>query len=146
MAVRYFALIAGILYIGAGVLGFVPGAVQPAAEGAPELSVASGYGYLFGLFAVNIVHNVIHLGIGVLGLAAYFQGATWARQFARGLAIVYGVLAVIGLIPALSTTFGLAPLFGHDVWLHAATAVVAAYFGFIAPVKAATEPAQPARA
>jgi hypothetical protein len=26
--------------------------------------------------------------------------------------------------------FGLTPLFSHDVWLHAGTAVIAAYFGW----------------
>jgi hypothetical protein len=36
----------------------------------------------------------------------------------------------MGLIPALSTMFGLMPIFGHTVWLHAATAAAAAYFGY----------------
>jgi hypothetical protein len=26
--------------------------------------------------------------------------------------------------------FGVIPLFGHDIWLHAGTAALAAYFGF----------------
>jgi hypothetical protein len=30
----------------------------------------------------------------------------------------------------LHTLFGLTPLFSHDVWLHAGTAVIAAYFGW----------------
>jgi hypothetical protein len=38
----------------------------------------------------------------------------------------------MGLISAanLHTMFGLTPLFSHDVWLHAVTAVIAAYFGW----------------
>jgi hypothetical protein len=36
----------------------------------------------------------------------------------------------MGFIPLLNTTFGLVPLYGHDLWLHAALAIVAAYFGF----------------
>ena len=52
-------------------------------------------------------------------------------MFARGLTVVYGVLAVMGLIPVLNTTFGLIPIFGHDVWLHAGTAILAAYFGWM---------------
>jgi hypothetical protein len=36
----------------------------------------------------------------------------------------------MGLIPGLSTLFGLVPLFGHDVWLHALTAIIAAWFGY----------------
>jgi hypothetical protein len=51
-------------------------------------------------------------------------------MFARALAILYGLLAVLGLIPGLNTLFGMVPLHGHDVWLHAGTAMIAAYFGW----------------
>jgi Domain of unknown function (DUF4383) len=39
----------------------------------------------------------------------------------------------MGLITAgkLHTTFGLIPLYGHDVWLHVVLAAVGAYFGFV---------------
>ena len=39
---------------------------------------------------------------------------------------MYGLFTVMGLIPGLNTTFGLVPLYGHDVWLHALTAAAAA--------------------
>jgi hypothetical protein len=137
MVARTFALVAGIIYVAVGLLGFVPGATQSPPAGTPGLTVDAGYGYLLGLFPVNALHNVVHLLVGVLGLAAYF-GKVEARLFARGLAIVYGVLAVMGLIPALNTTLGLVPIFGHDVWLHALTAAIAAYVGWLAPVDART--------
>jgi hypothetical protein len=37
---------------------------------------------------------------------------------------------VMGLTPVLNTTFGLITLYGHDVWLHALLAIIAAYFGW----------------
>ena len=52
MAARYFALVAGIAYVLVGLLGFVPGATQAPPADAPGLTADSGYGYLFGLFAV----------------------------------------------------------------------------------------------
>lgn len=129
MSSRYFALICGLLFLFVGLLGYVPGAVVGPPDAAPDLTVEEGYGYLLGLFPVNILHNLVHLAIGVWGLAAY-RTLLSAWNFARGLAIFYGVLAVMGLIPVLNTTFGLIPIFGHDVWLHALTAVAASYFGF----------------
>jgi hypothetical protein len=36
----------------------------------------------------------------------------------------------MGLIPGLNNLFGFIPLHGHDVWLHAGTAAIAAYFGW----------------
>jgi len=60
------------------------------------------------------------------------DGAGGVRFFGRGLAIFYGLLAILGLIPATNTMFGLVPIYGNDVWLHAGTALIAAYFGFVA--------------
>jgi hypothetical protein len=59
-----------------------------------------------------------------LGLTSY-RNYPAARTFTYGLTIFYGALAVMGLIPVLNTTFGLIPIFGHDVWLHALTALAA---------------------
>jgi hypothetical protein len=129
MTTRTFALVAGVIYALVGILGFIPGVVAPPPADAPSLAVNHNYGYLLGLFPINTPHNIVHLLIGVWGLASY---GTWraAHNFAAGLAILYGLLAVLGLIPGLNTTFGLIPLWGHDIWLHAGTAAVAGYFAW----------------
>lgn len=137
MAVRYFALIAGLAYVLVGILGFFPGAVQDPAATDPSLAIDSGYGRLLGIFPVNVLHNLVHLALGVWGVIAYREWVA-ARGYARGLAIIYGVLTVMGLIPGLDTVFGLVPIFGNDIWLHAVTAIIAAYFGWGPP---ANEPA-----
>jgi Domain of unknown function (DUF4383) len=134
MTARNFALVFGIAFIAAGILGFVPALISPPPADAPSLSVTSFYGYLLGLFPVNLMHNLAHLAIGAWGIAAA-RSFTGARMYAKGLAIIYGVLAVMGLIPALNTLFGLAPIHGHDVWLHAGTAIIAAYFGWFAAAR-----------
>jgi hypothetical protein len=46
-------------------------------------------------------------------------------------AIGYGLLTILGLIPQTNTFFGLIPLHGNDVWLHAVLALVGAYLGFM---------------
>jgi hypothetical protein len=131
MAVRYFAIAAGLVYVLVGLMGFVPGINVPGPPDAPDIAVDSFYGYVLGLFPVNLLHNLVHLAIGAWGLWGYANGIPGSRMFARGLAVVYGILAVMGLIPVLNTTFGLIPIFGHDVWLHAGTALLAAYFGWV---------------
>lgn len=136
MAARYFALISGILYVLVGISGFIPGMVATPGTG-PSLAVDAGYGYLMGLFPINILHNIVHLAVGFWGLLSY-RSYSGARNYGRGLAIFYGLLAVMGLFPVLNTTFGLIPIFSHDVWLHAVTALIAAYFGFMARGNAAT--------
>src|SRR5215213_8194275 len=133
MTMRYFALAAGVIYLLVGVMGFLPFVVVQASP-PPDLGIHTGYGHLMGLFPINLLHNIVHLAVGLWGLLSYRSyGAS--RTFARGLAIFYGLLAIMGLIPVLNTTFGLIPIYSHDVWLHALTALVAAYFGFLAPAR-----------
>jgi hypothetical protein len=45
--------------------------------------------------------------------------------------LIFGALAVLGAFPQTQTLFGLVPLHGYDVWLHAGTALVALYFGWV---------------
>ena len=130
MLAHYFALLMGIAFTLAGVGGFIPGITQPPPAGVPSLTLPASYGLLLGLFPINLVHNLIHLGFGIWGLLAY-GGYTSARLFAQALAVILGVFTLMGLLPALQTTFGLLPLFGHDIWLHAVEAAAAFYVGFI---------------
>lgn len=134
MLVQRFALIAGIIYAAAGVLGFIPALVTPPEAAAP-LALEGMHGRLFGLFPINWVHNLVHLALGIWGLAAY-KSFNSSVSFSRGLAVIYAIFAIMGLFPVLNTTFGLVPLYSHDIWLHAVTAGIAAYFGWGAPARA----------
>ena len=129
MTIRNFALIAGIAYLVVGVAGFVPALLSPPPPGAPPVRLDRMYGYLFGLFPVNVAHSLVHLLLGGWGVIAARRFDA-ARAYARSLAVIYGVLTIVGLVPGLNTVFGLIPIHGHDVWLHALTAAVAAYFGW----------------
>jgi hypothetical protein len=139
MSTRTFALVFGIIFLLAGASGFIPGMVHPVPAGAPPLSVATGYGLVMGLLPVNILHNLVHLLFGILGVAA-FAGLFAPRVYAQIVAVAYGLLVVLGLFPATSTLFGLVPIYGYDVWLHLVLGVVAGYFGFMAPARASVLP------
>lgn len=129
MNARHFAMVLGIVYTIVGVAGFIPALLMAPEPTAPAVNVDALHGRLLGLFPVNILHTLVHLGTGLWGLyAAKSLGS--AVTFAKALAVIYIVLTVMGLIPGLNTVFGLVPLYGHDVWLHAGTAIIAAYFGF----------------
>lgn len=129
MLTRYFALAMGIVYTLVGIMGLIGLGLVPDPPPA-DLSVTSQYGLLLGLFPVNLLHNIVHLAIGVLGLIGYRSFGA-ARTYARGLAVFYALLAIMGLIEPLNTMFGLVPLFSNDIWLHIVSAIPAAYFGFI---------------
>ena len=134
MKTASFALIFGIAYLVAGLLGLIPAALRPPPADAPPTQFTLLYGYLLGLFPVNVLHSAIHLAIGAWGIAAW-RGMSDPLVYARSIALFYGALAVMGLIPGMNTVFGLLPIHSHDVWLHAGSAAIAAYFGW-----RATEP------
>jgi hypothetical protein len=138
MSVRAFALVFGIVFLLVGICGFIPAFLTPPAAHHDEAVTVNAFeGYLFGLFHVNVLHSLVHVLFGIMGLAMSRRFES-ARLYARIVAISYAILAVMGLIPALNTVFGLIPLHGHDVWLHALLAAAAAYFGWAAAPEPAT--------
>ena len=129
MNTRTFAMIFGVVFLAVGVAGFIPGLLQPP-HGAHELSMEQNYGDLLGLFPVNLLHNVVHIVFGLWALAAS-RSLGGSVGYFRAVAVIYGLLTVLGLIDATNTTFGFVPIYGNDVWLHALLALVAAYFGWM---------------
>jgi hypothetical protein len=116
------ALIFGVVFILVAVLGFVTKGgtgMDADMETAPRL---------LGLFPVNLLHNVVHLLFGLWGVAA---SRTWpaARTYCRAGGVIYLVLTVLGFVAP--TTFGLIPIGGNDIWLHALLAAGLGYFGFL---------------
>ena len=115
--VQRVALIFGVVFLLVGVAGLLT-------EGGTSME---GHGELLGLFPVNLLHNIVHLLFGVWGIAA---SRSWdgAKAYTRIAGVIYIVLAVLGLIEP--DGFGLVPLGGNDVWLHAVLGVVLAGVGF----------------
>jgi hypothetical protein len=130
MNTRSFARLWGILFLLIGATGFIPGLLAPPGPGHPDMAVDTLYGDALGLFPVNVIHSALHILYGLWGLAAA-RSVTGAKTYAKVVALSYGVLVILGLVPGLNTLFGLVPIFGHDVWLHAVLAAPAAYFGFM---------------
>lgn len=141
MAERYCALLIGILFVLVGLAGFVPAFTSlpgTTASSVPLDEATSaynaGFSYIFGLFPTNLLHNIVRIIVGSLGIVAY-TSLGGARLYNRGFAIAYALLAILGLLPITRTMFGLMPIFGNNVWFNALTAAVAAYFGFVQPTQ-----------
>jgi hypothetical protein len=115
------SLIFGVVFILVAVLGFITEggtSMHAEVETAPRL---------LGLFPVNLLHNLVHLLFGVWGVLA---SRTWpaARTYCRVGGVIYLVLMVLGFVAP--DTFGLIPIGGNDIWLHAVLGAVLAAVGF----------------
>lgn len=139
---RVFALIFGFLFLVTGVAGFVPGLIWPDPD--QPLAVEALHGQLFATFPVNLAHDLVHVAFGIWGIIAY-RSFGQAQLYARSVAIIYALLAVAGFIPGLNTLFGLAPIGGADIGLHAFLALVAAIFGWVYRTPQAVGPARAPR-
>jgi len=128
MSKEVFARIFGIGFLAIAIAGFVPPLVEPLHPGHPE--VMGEGGQLLGLFPINLVHNIVHGLFGLWGLLAS-RSATASLYYARGMGIAYFALALAGFVPGLNSLYGLAPLYGNDIWLHALLALIASWFGWV---------------
>lgn len=93
--VQKAALVVGVVFLLVGVLGFVPGITT----NYDTLSFASHHSdaRLLGLFQVSVLHNIVHLLFGVVGLLLA-RTAAGARRYLIIGGIVYLVLFVYGLL------------------------------------------------
>src|SRR3954470_12880937 len=80
-----FALIFGIAYLAAGLMGLIPALLVPPPADAPSTTFTLMYGYLLGLFPTNLLHSLINLVIGVWGISAW-AGRSSSVHYARSLA------------------------------------------------------------
>jgi Domain of unknown function (DUF4383) len=141
MVERYCALTIGILFLILGLAGFIPALVSLPGTSesyipldASPNAYAAGFGYIFGLFPTNFLHNLVRCAVGLLGITSY-TSASSARFFNRIFAIAYAALAIMGLLPLGKTFFGLMPLFGNNVLFNALSAIAATYYGIVIPPK-----------
>jgi hypothetical protein len=93
--VQSAALLVGLVFLLVGVLGFIPGVTT----NYDELKFAGhdSDAQLLGIFDVSILHNVIHLVLGLAGLALA-QTMVGARQYLVGGGVIYLAIFVYGLI------------------------------------------------
>ncbi|MCG8927867.1 DUF4383 domain-containing protein [Lentzea sp. CC55] len=104
----------GAAFLLVGVLGFIPGITSRY----DELAFAGHSGaLLLGIFAVSVLHNLVHLLFGVLGLLAA-KRAQAARAFLMVGGGLYVFLWVYGSAIGEHTDSNFLPVNTADNWLH----------------------------
>lgn len=98
-----------------GIMGFIPAT-------APD-------GHVLGIFEVDLVHNLIHLGSALAFAVAASTSDELSHTVFKVFAVVYGLVMVIGFIQQ-DTILGLFEINNADNFLHLAITAVAAYVGF----------------
>ena len=116
-----FAAVFGVVYLLVAVAGFALTGVH---------DFAGQHHHTLLIFAVNPLHNVVHLVLAVVWLAAAPRHRT-ARLANLALGVVLGLVTVLGFV-GVTGMLGMSGFADPDNFLHLATATLALYFGSVA--------------
>jgi len=114
--VKSAAILFGIVFLAIGILGFVPAITKD------EM--------LLGIFHVNMLHNIVHLATGAVGLLCGMAGFGASRTYFRIFGIIYALVAVLGFYYGDQPLLGLIANNTADTWLHVVIAGVSLLLGF----------------
>jgi len=128
--VQLAAAVVGVVFLLVGILGFVPGVTT----GYESLQLAGNESdaLLLGLFQVSVLHNLVHLAFGVVGLAMS-RTPSAARNFLIGGGVIYLVLWLYGLVISQDSAANFVPINTADNWLHLALAAGMIALGAVLP-------------
>jgi hypothetical protein len=114
-AVQKAALAVAAVFALVGIAGFIPGLTTN--YDTMTFAGHESQAMLLGVFAVSILHNLVHLAFGVAGfvMARTVNGAYW---YLVGGGAVYLVLWLYGLVIDHDSSANFVPLNNADNWLH----------------------------
>lgn len=123
-SVQLMATLVGATLVLVGIIGFIPGLTTNLYEGL-EFAGDDGDAEILGVFQTSILHNLVHLLFGLVGLA---MARTWsgARTFLIGGGVIYLALWLLGLLGGLNWI----PAADADAWLHFVVGVAMVGLGY----------------
>jgi arginine exporter protein ArgO len=131
------ALVVGVLFLLAGALGFIPGITT----GYDGMTVAGheSEAMLFDVFQVSVLHNLVHLAFGVVGVAAAAR-AVAGRWFLVVGGTAYLALWLYGLAIDHGSAWNFVPVNTADDWLHFGLGIGMVVLGLVLPKRVASSP------
>jgi arginine exporter protein ArgO len=118
--VQLAALAVGAVFLLVGILGFIPGITTDY----DTMSFANHHSdaKLLGIFNVSILHNLVHLAFGVVGVVLARAAATAKLYLIVG-GVIYLALWLYGLVIDKDSDANFLPVNSADDWLHFALGV-----------------------
>ena len=109
------AMAVGLTFLLVGIAGFIPGITTDYDELA--FAGTDSKAELLGIFQVSILHNIVHLAFGVLGVYAARMART-SYLYLVGGGVVYLLLTLYGAVIDHTSDANFVPINTADNWLH----------------------------
>ncbi|GAB3231070.1 DUF4383 domain-containing protein [Glycomyces halotolerans] len=118
--VQTVTMVVSAIFLLVGILGFIPGITTDYGE--MTFAGHESSAMLLGVFAVSVLHNIVHLLFGVVGFVlARTASGSIAYLLVGG--AVYLVLWIYGIVIDLDSPANFVPVNTADNWLHLGLAV-----------------------
>jgi len=112
---QWIALVVGVVYLVVGVVGFT-------VTGFDDFTAHDHSQTLLG-FAINPLHNIVHVVVGLLGVLLWWTSAG-ARTYGWILFVGYGATFVYGLVVADDSDLNVLNINAADNVLHIVSAII----------------------
>jgi Domain of unknown function (DUF4383) len=134
-SVQLLAKLVAAAFVLVGIIGFIPGLTTDLYDGL-KFSGEDSTAEILGIFGTSILHNIVHLLFGIVGL---WMARSWsgARTYLIGGGIIYVALWLLGLLGGLDWI----PANDADDWLHFVLGVAMIGLGVVTTRGAAGRPA-----
>ncbi|GAB3651592.1 DUF4383 domain-containing protein [Glycomyces tarimensis] len=118
--VQVTTMVVAAVFLVVGVLGFIPGVTTE--YDSMTFAGHESSAMLFGVFAVSVLHNIVHLLFGIVGFLMA-RSVSGSVAYLIGGGLVYLVLWIYGLVIDLDSAANFVPVNNADNWLHLGLAI-----------------------
>jgi hypothetical protein len=126
---RQVALLYGVVFLVVGIAGFIPGITTH--YGDMQFAGHMSGAKLLGLFMVSVLHNLIHLAFGVVGILVSRRSSYASALYLLLGGVVYAVVWIYGLAVGDGSDANFVPLNTADNWLHFLLAITMIGLGLV---------------
>ncbi len=115
MNTRTVSLLFGVIFIAVGILGFTP----------------NGLVAYDGIFAVNALHNLVHILTGLVFLVAIIKYKGYEARILKIVGVAYVAVTILGFLTSGNMMLGMIHINEADRWLHLGLAIAILGAGFL---------------
>ena len=115
MNTRTVSWLFGLTFVAAGLLGFTP----------------NGLVAYDGIFAVNAVHNLVHILTGIIIIVAVIKYPGYEGRVLKIVGAAYVAVTIVGFLTSGNMMLGMVHINEADRWLHLGLAIVILGAGFL---------------